>query len=93
VKEGLRLAQQKCLLLSLIADEQHRDVGPDQPRLAQSALRVGPDETLATHPEVKPVALNLLHVRQAEREPMHVVGVSHRDRFPIAPTAYAQAKQ
>jgi hypothetical protein len=45
VKEGLRLAQQKCLLLTLIADEQHRDVGADQPRLARSALRIGPDET------------------------------------------------
>jgi hypothetical protein len=70
-----------------------RDVAPDQPRLARPALRVGPHETLAGHSEVKAVAVNLLHVRQAECEPTNVVGVSHRDGFRIAPAAYAQAKQ
>jgi hypothetical protein len=77
-EERLGLAQQKCLLLGLVTNEQHRDVGPDQPRLARPALRVGPHEALVAHPEVKAVAVNLLHVRQGECEPTNVVGVSHR---------------
>ena len=41
------------------------------------ALGVGPDEALVAHPEVEAVAVDLLHVRQRERQPAYVVGVSH----------------
>jgi len=66
-EEDLGLAEQQSLLLGLVADEQHRDVGPDEPRLARSALGVGPDEPLVGHPEVEAVALDLRHIRQGER--------------------------
>jgi hypothetical protein len=54
------------LLLGLVTDEQHRDVGADHPRLACSALRIRPDEPLVGHPEVEAVALDLFHVRQSQ---------------------------
>jgi hypothetical protein len=77
VKEQPRLAQQQRLLLRLIADVEHRDIGPQDPALARLAFGIGPDEPLAADPEVEAVAVDLLHVRQRQRQPAHVLGISH----------------
>src|SRR4051812_3761527 len=62
-EEEVGLAQEERLLLVLVADEQHRDVGSDDTRHAWLALRKGPDERFAPYPEVEPGARNLHHVR------------------------------
>ena len=83
-EELVRLAEQQGLLLGLVADVEHRDVGPDAPRLTRQPLGVGPDETLAADAEVEAVAVDLRHVRQGKRQTAHVIGVSHRGTGPVA---------
>src|SRR5262245_45993231 len=80
-EEYVGLAEQQRLLLCLVADEQHGDVGPDEPWPARKALGIGPDEPLVRHPEVEAVAVYLDHVREGQGQPADVVGVSHARRL------------
>src|SRR5262249_10570657 len=73
--------------------EQHRDVGPDDPGPARRPLRIGPHEPLAAHPEIEAVTVDLLHLRQLERQAAHVVGVSHRSTSQIGQPACEQARR
>src|SRR5262249_44744042 len=76
------LAEQQRLLLGLVPDEQHRDVGAEDPRPARLALGIRPDEPLAVHPEVEAVAVDLLHAGQGQGEAAHVVLGCHRAPSP-----------
>jgi hypothetical protein len=77
-EEDLGFAEEQRLLLGFVADVQHRDVGPDAPGLALPALGIGPDEPVSCHSEVEAVAVDLLCLRQAQRQAAHIVRVSHR---------------
>ena len=56
------------------------NIGPQHPALARLAFGIGPDEPPAADPEVEAIAVDLLHVRQRQRQPAHVVGISHKDQ-------------
>src|SRR5438270_5986704 len=58
-EELVRFTPHQGLLLRLVAHEEHRDVGADEAGLTRLALRIGPDESLATGAEVESVALDL----------------------------------
>src|SRR5260221_817770 len=88
-EEQMSLAAEQSLFLRLVANIQNCDLGTNDTRLARQALRVGPNEPLATDAEVKAVAVDLLHTRQRQREAAHVVGVSHGSSSRIAASAYA----
>ena len=77
-EEEVRLTQEQRLLLGLVAHVEHGDVRPDPPGLARLVLGIGPDETPAAHPEVKAVAVDLLHLWQRQRQAAHVRVVSHQ---------------
>src|SRR5215472_16349003 len=87
-EEDPRLAEQQRLLLSFVADIQHRDIGTDHPGLPGRPLGIGPDEPLAAHPEVEAVAVDLLHLRQRQRQAAHVVGVGHQGSSPRTSTTW-----
>jgi hypothetical protein len=70
------LTKEKRLLPGLITDVQHGDVGPDDPRPSESTPWVRPDEPLTRHPAVEAVTVDLLDLRQPEREAAHVVSIS-----------------
>jgi hypothetical protein len=72
------LAEQQRLLLGFVAHVQHRDVGPDAPRLPWQALGIGPHEAPAADPEVEALAVDLLHLGQRQCQAAHVGDVSHR---------------
>jgi len=79
------LAEQESLLLGLVTDVEHRDVGPQHPGPARSALGLGPDEALVGHPEVEAVAVDVRHMRQRVCCASYVIGVGHRGPSRIAP--------
>src|SRR3954464_710792 len=58
-EELVRLAFEQRLLLGLVPDEEHRDVGADDPPPTGLTFGIGPDEAAAPHPEVEALALDL----------------------------------
>src|ERR1700722_9131499 len=78
-EEQVRFAEDEGLLLRFVSHIQDGNVGPDYPPPARLVLRVGPDEALAADPEVEAVTVDLLHMRQRQREAPHVILVSHPD--------------
>ena len=79
-EEQLRFPLEEGLLLGLVADVQHCDVGADDAPLAREPLGVRPHEALAGDAEVEAVAVDLDHVGQRRGEPPHVVRVRHATR-------------
>jgi hypothetical protein len=84
---------QQSPLPGLVASEQHRDAGPDEPLFTWPARRSGSGKLLPGHPEAKAVAPDLHHVGQGQREAAHVADVRHRGHSRTAAPTYAQARR
>jgi len=76
-EEQIGLAEQQRLPFGLVSDVEHRNIDANLPSLAGDAFRIRPDETLVADAEVKALRWDLIHRRQGQRNPPHVVSIGH----------------